>query len=211
MVSPKIKRELQLFLYVFSSKFIVLWETKHFLGNLFVNSDLLVFKRFSFNSFLKTSHRFFSNLLILEDQEVNDCQFKKYFSRFLGVLKRTYLSNQKVLTSPQKGFRAKKEEGQRQTLFREKEGRSVLKSYFEFQLFLLSVKTVFLEPKKFGELMGLEKGEKRSDLIREVMQFFKLGENYFGIEEEDLFLIGRLTKSSSRKPPRRKSRTLSTK
>lgn len=173
MVSPAIKRELQLFLYVFSSKFLQLWESPGFVRALFINSDLLVFRRFSFDSVLRESLEFFANLLILEDQEVNNCQFKKFQARFLGVLQQHYRLNQNALVQPCVSAQA------------------LFESYFDFYSLLFSVKTAFLEPKKFSECMGLSQEPRSRELFRQLVGFFKLGENFFKVDKCDFAYLGR--------------------
>jgi hypothetical protein len=190
MVSPKIKREMQLFLYVFSAKFLKLWESPQILKSLYVNTDILGFKRFSFGTFLGSSHEFFSNLLIFEDQETNNCQFKKFHSRFLKILQNEYLANQlrfqKVKPEDLRVPNVIKDSSQQ--VFSSPPERSILESFYEFHLLALSIKAVFLEPKKFAKLLQLTK--EKEGLISEVMRFFQLGENYFGIEPIDFLLIG---------------------
>ena len=184
MVSPAIKREIQLFFYIFSAKFFLLWKTPGFIRNLYTNTDLVGFKRFSFDWVLKSSQTFFSNLLILEDQEINNCQFKKYYSQFLQILHREYLSNQQILriftTKDVKLDESKSNE----------EDDAMIRSFSEFYLLALLVKTSFLQPKKFETFLNFSEDEKRRNLLKEIMKFFKLGENYFGVEESDFFFLG---------------------
>mgnify|MGYP001800263765 CR=1 FL=1 len=191
MVSPKIKRELQLFLYVFSTKFIKMWESPRFMTNLFINTDLLVFIRFSFSSFLSASNKLFCNLLILEDQEINACQFKKYYSRFLKILQNNYISNHKAFSKldPKSIQMTADFSPDSESVFMNSANRCIFNSFYEFNLFILSIKTAILETKKFSRLMGL--GSEKSSLAKEVMKFFQLGENYFGIEHTDFFFNGR--------------------
>jgi len=191
MVSPTIKREIQLFLYVFSAKFLSLWSIPGFMRNLYTNSDLICFKRFSFDSFLKSSKTFFSNLLILEDQEINNCQFKKYHSNFLKILQKEYITNQNLLSlSPNKSDIPENSE-------QCKNKDSILKSFSEFFLLMLLVKSSFLEPKKFGKFLNFSKEEKSRNLMKEMMKLFKLGENYFGVEESDFFFLGKDIRQAS--------------
>ena len=167
-LSPFLITEIRLFLYIFSSKFIDLWETPFFMKNLWINTDLLVFKRMDFESFLTESQKLFTNLLILEDQELNDCQFKKYFSRFSNLLLQTYQTNNKLSYN-----------------------QEIRNQYAEFSLFLTSIKSAFLEPKRFETYLDhISFDSTNQDIHKIIMTFFKLGENYFTYSKQDFTFLG---------------------
>lgn len=97
-LDPNLKNEIRLICYIFAQKWLDLLEHPQFLQAFSINCDLLVLKRFGTRLLIRQSQALFQNLLLLEEPENNNFQFKKYLSRFLNLVQSRFQKNLKLLS-----------------------------------------------------------------------------------------------------------------